>query len=344
MFEVLLVSCLAAGADCRTDRIPAGHDLAECRFTARALAADIGPPRSVQEYPCVPAGAGRPAMAMTLVAPGVFVHKGHHGADPDDANGGDLSNIGFIVGDKGVAVIDSGTHPGIGAGLMAAIRAETRLPVRWILLTHVHPDHSLGVRPLTADGGAVVAHRNYPTAMAMRASAYLANLERQGLTGLTEADIVMPDELVDGSRTIDLGGRELVLTAWQTAHTDNDMTVMDRATGTLFAGDLLFVDHTPVIDGSLKGWLAVMADLVQVDAHRAVPGHGPVVVDWPDGAAAQVRYLEAIAADTRAAIAAGMPMLDAIGIIGESARGPWLLFDRFNPRNATAAYQELEWE
>lgn len=344
MFEVLLVTCLAAGAECRTDRISGGPTLADCRVTARAVAADIAPPRRAQEYPCVSEGAARPTIALTMIAPGVFVHKGHHAPDPDGTNDADLANLGVVVGERAVAVIDTGTHPRVGAALLAAIRAETDLPVAWVILTHVHPDHVLGARPFVEAGATVVAHANYRQAMALRSAGYLAGLARSGLTDLSDRDIVRDVEPVGDVREIDLGGRELELRAHGTAHTNNDLTVFDRKTGTLFLGDLLFLDHAPAVDGSLTGWIQVMTDLAAHRAQMAVPGHGPVHVPWPDGAAPMRRYLDTIAADTRRAIAEGVPMVEAIGRIGAAERDNWLFFDQFNPRNASAAFQELEWE
>ncbi len=67
------------------------------------------------------------------------------------------------------------------------------------------------------------------------------------------------------------------LTAWSPpAHTDCDLTVLDEATGVLFAGDLVFLEHVPVLDGSLTGWLSVLQRLPQLQARIVVPGHGDV--------------------------------------------------------------------
>jgi glyoxylase-like metal-dependent hydrolase (beta-lactamase superfamily II) len=150
--------------------------------------------------------------------------------------------------------------------------------------------------------------------------------------------------LVEDELRLDLGGRILVLTAWPAAHTDNDLTVYDEATGTLFAGDLVFLDHVPALDGSLPGWLEALDRLAAIPAERVVPGHGPAAAPWPDALAPERRYLSTLAADVRALIAAGAPISEAPAKAAQGERGQWRLFDEFHARNVTAAFAELEWE
>jgi glyoxylase-like metal-dependent hydrolase (beta-lactamase superfamily II) len=119
---------------------------------------------------------------------------------------------------------------------------------------------------------------------------------------------------------------------------------MDTMTQTLFTGDLVFDDHAPALDGSLLGWQAVLTAMRGEPAARMVPGHGGPVLDWPGGADDLVRYLGVLEADTRAALADGLPLSAATGVIGLTETGNWRLFTLFNARNATVAYTELEWE
>ncbi|MBV8765533.1 MAG: MBL fold metallo-hydrolase, partial [Hyphomicrobiales bacterium] len=100
----------------------------------------------------------------------------------------------------------------------------------------------------------------------------------------------------------------------------------------------------PVLDGRLKGWLRLMDELAAIQAERAVPGHGPVSVAWPAALGDERRYLERLALDVRAAIAKGTPLPDAVKKAATAEKDRWALFGEYNARNATAAYQELEWE
>lgn len=284
-----------------------------------------------------------PATAIE-VAPGVFVRQGVHALIAPE-NGGGIANIGFVVGTQAVAVIDSGGSLRDGQRLRAAIRARTPLPIRYVINTHVHPDHIFGNAAFEADRPIYIGHRNLGRAMAARGAHYLAaNRLLLGEEAFAGTEIVAPTVTVDDSLTLDLGERRLVLTAYPTAHTDADLTVFDEASATLWTGDLLFLGHLPVVDGSLVGWLGVMERLAAVPAARAVPGHGPAQAPWPEALAPQWAYLSRLAADLRALIAAGESMGRAVGQVAQSERAKWLLFDEFNPRNATAGFAELEWE
>ena len=195
------------------------------------------------------------------------------------------------------------------------------------------------------DGTATFAgHRKLERALAVRAPFYLDAFKRLVGTAFDGARIVAPTLAVSGETEIDLGDRVLVLTAYRTAHTDNDLTVLDLRTGTLFSGDLVFVDRLPVVDGSLKGWIEVAAALRRVPAARVVPGHGPATAPWPDALDAQERYLQALLHDVRREIAAGSRIKTAIGRVALEERGRWVGFDRDHPRNVTASFTELEWE
>ncbi|MBC7583545.1 MAG: quinoprotein relay system zinc metallohydrolase 2 [Tardiphaga sp.] len=283
-----------------------------------------------------------PALAVDQIAPGVFVHAGRI-ALMDEANAGDIANLGFIVGRDAVAVIDSGGSVRVGRQLRAAIRQRTGLPVRYVIATHGHPDHVFGHAAFTGDGVIHVGHRQLPQALAQRGPHYLAAFRRLlGDALIDEVRIVAPTLLVENDTTLDLGGRTLALRAWPTAHSDSDLTVMDDATGTLFAGDLVFRGHIPVVDGSLRGWLGVMDELAALPANRVVPGHG-AVGEWPAVLADQRRYLQRLDADLRTLIAQGAP-LRAAQQAGAPEPSRWQLVDDYHARNATAAYSEIEWE
>ena len=160
---------------------------------------------------------------------------------------------------------------------------------------------------------------------------------------MDEVRIISPTVLVADALTLDLGSKTLTLRAWPAAHTDNDLSVFDEKSGTLFAGDLVFVTHTPVLDGSLRGWLAAIGDLDRLPAHRVIPGHGPVS-EWPAALADQRRYLQALLSDVRALVARGEPIRAAAATAAASERSRWQLFDDYNARNATTAFSEIEWE
>lgn len=283
------------------------------------------------------------ALPVQEIAAGVFVHEGRIALASSD-NDGAIANIGFIIGTQAVAVIDTGGSVREGRRLLAAIRARTGAPIRYVINTHGHPDHMFGNAAFVADGVQFVGHHRLPQAMATRGPFYLDSFRRiMGDALLNDVRIVPPTLLVNGSLALDLGERTVIIQAWPVAHSDNDVTVFDQDSKTLFAGDLVFIRHIPVLDGSIKNWLGILDDLAALPARRVVPGHGPVS-DWPGALADERRYLGTLATDIRRDVVGGRPIRQAAEQAAASERQRWQLFEDYNIRNATAAYSQFEWE
>lgn len=282
-------------------------------------------------------------LSVTEVTSGVFVHFGKHQL-PDKTNHGAIANIGFIVGDDCVAVIDTGGNPEQGYALKKAIQKTTKTPICYVINTHVHPDHIYGNIAFKQKGVIFFGHKKLARAMATRGEYYIDKALDQLDIQLTAKHLIPPDKPVKKHMSIDLGGRQLMLTAHPAAHTDNDLTVFDKKTGTLWMSDLLFIEHLPVIDGSLLGWLKELKRLEKKPYKLVIPGHGPVVTDWPKSMQAEKNYLQMLLTEIRQIIHNGGFIEEAIETVGHSEQHKWKLFDQFHKRNVTTAFAELEWE
>jgi len=292
-----------------------------------------------------PAGAVD-ALGVTEVAPGVFVHRGAY-EDVNPNNRGDIANIGFIVGEKGVAVIDTGNTLALGQALRAAVKARTGLPVLYVINTHGHPDHVFGNAAFKDDKPQFVGHEKLGKWVSFKAPYYVETLKTfVGEAAAQGAEAIAPGLTVKAGQThdLDLGGRTLTISGWAAAHTDNDITVLDSKTKTLWTGDLLFVDRVPALDGTILGWLKAIPELRKLAAERAVPGHGPASVPWPQALAAEERYLNVLVQDIRKIQKGHGTLEEAAKTAGMEEKGNWALFDDYNARNVTAAFVELEWE
>jgi len=104
---------------------------------------------------------------FTEVASGIFFRRGVD-QDATAANLGAIANIGFVIGRDAVAVFDPGGSFADGEHLLKAIRGRTRLPIRYVVLSHAHPDHVFGAQAFASEQPRFVGHEKLPGALAAR--------------------------------------------------------------------------------------------------------------------------------------------------------------------------------
>ncbi len=348
MFEILITACLIKDpAVCRDVLLP-GHEAeskVECTQNLQSAVENFAKnhPETyhISAKSCSKSGKTLP---FEGIAPGVFVHQGMI-SDAARDNRGDISNIGFVIGDNSIAVIDAAGSRLVAEEVYRAIRKHSALPISHVILTHMHPDHVLGASVFAEAGAKIVGSPNLRQALADRRQSYETAFGRLiGAADFIGSHIVMPDMVVDGEMTLDLGGRQLELRTWPQSHTNTDLTVLDRKADILFTGDLMFHRHAPALDGSLSGWQKVLDTMAGMKVTRIVPGHGGPVLPWPSSVKPMSQYLHVLETDTRSEIKKGTRLAEAVKVIAQSEAPNWQLFDLFNPRNATVAYSELEWE
>ncbi|MDO8988920.1 MAG: quinoprotein relay system zinc metallohydrolase 2 [Sideroxyarcus sp.] len=285
------------------------------------------------------------ALPVEKVAPGIYVHHGEH-KDIDVGYGGDICNSSFVIGSKGVAVIDTGGSPKVGAQLREAIRKVTQLPILYVINTHGHPDHVLGNAAFKQDNPVFVGHEKLAGFMQLRKEAYLRNQPLWVGADAAGSELIPPALAVaiGAAQEIDLGGRSLRFAAYPIAHSPADLSVFDTASNTLWSGDLLYIERTPALDGDLKGWLEVIEQLRGMPSARVVPGHGPVSENPGAALDDEKRYLTLLLGDVRAAIKRGDSLEHTIDTAVQPEQKKWVLFDVVNRRNIALVFPVLEWE
>ena len=281
---------------------------------------------------------------LVKIAEGIYLHPGRH-EDLSATNAGDIANIGFIVGNSSVMVVDPGGSFLVGARLKKAISSVTSLPISHVVYTHVHPDHIYGASAFQ-EVKDFVAHNKFQLGFAQRDGFYRERLDYlfDDASGATQSSEIPAATLViEKDLAIDLGGRMVQIRAHEVAHTDNDLTVFDERTQTLWASDLVFTERTPSLDGSLVGWLRVLDELEALAPALVVPGHGEPG-NWRQLVEPQREYLDTLLKEIRTYIANGSRLSDALKEVMVENAGQWQLYDLHHPSNITKAFTELEWE
>ena len=219
------------------------------------------------------ASAQAPALPFVLkeVGPGVYA-----AIDGPEHKAG--SNAGFVIGDDGVLVVDAFFTQDSARALVAEIRRLTAKPIRYVVNTHYHADHTGGDQVLRDAGAVIIAHRNVRGWVRTNNINLFGDRITPELKARIEA-LPLPDLVTDKDLTVWLGSRKIVVRT-VLGHTGGDLTISVPDARVLFAGDMLWRRIAPnLIDGSVKEWAATDADFMHLpDSPRTrfVPGHGDV--------------------------------------------------------------------
>jgi quinoprotein relay system zinc metallohydrolase 2 len=288
------------------------------------------------------------------IAEGVYVHYGkHENFYEKEDNIGDIANLGFIIGDQSIAVIDTGGSHQVGEALKLAIKKVSKKPIKYVINTHGHQDHIFGNSAFLSEEVTIYGHYNLRKFLQERGSQYVRQIVEAGDkvkgTSIIFPHIVIaetsPDEVkkLSNNITIDLGNRKLLLTSYPTAHTYSDATVFDLKTKVFFVGDLVQSERLPTMDGLVKNWIKVLNEIEKVDFKIMVPGHGKIQKD--NTALKQTRtYLQVLYDDVVDALKKDIPAEKVIETAGSSEKDKWILFDRVNPGNVFRTFLRYEWE
>lgn len=259
-------------------------------------------------------------------------------------------NAGFVVTADGVMVIDALASPMQGEQLVETIRSVTPQPIRWLVLTHHHPDHHFGAIALRRAGARVIAHPDVSTGVDEQSreaaeSVWTRVVGKAQMKGFAYADV--PDLPVTSTDTLRLGGETIVIGhPWRgPAHTTGDLIVWLPHERVLFAGDLLIEDGvTMVVDGSSRGLLTALDTLAGLDPGVVVPGHGAIPAE-PRALIARTRdYVTALRAAMRAAVEKHRSLNRALDSLPPADEGRPVSLHSRERRNANRVYLEVEKE
>ena len=289
--------------------------------------------------------------ASKELAPGLFLAS----------NLGEAGNVAFLTTPEGALVVDSGESEQQGRQVLELVRRQSPQPVRFLVLTHLHSDHTLGASVFPATT-LVAGQRGLGVAMekdlAWQLQAYPPHIEKvrteverkrtakdptlekdearlarnlAAFETVKSTHLRLPALEVDGSLELHLGGQTVELRSASPSHTGDSLVVRFPALRAAHFGDLIFAGSHPYIDARAGAdtahWIEVLEEARSWKLDVVIPGHGPCggreLID------AQIGYLKALRREVAAAIAAGATLEQASAGVRAAMR---------------AAYPDYQWE
>lgn len=225
-----------------------------------------------------PAAAGEfPEVRVEKINDRVYAMLGPTDA-PNRENRGYMNNNLVIIGNKGVILVDAGSHKAVAGHIDAAIKTVTTKPITHVLVTHHHPDHHLGLEYF---GDVKIIATEFCAKQIQDNGRGMANfMARSTGVNLRNATPVVPQTRIAprARQSMEIDGVKLELIATDTAHTDGDLMVWLPEDKVLAAGDILVHTINPNFrDGHLGKLIGVVDDILKMPFGTILPGHGPLM-------------------------------------------------------------------
>jgi cyclase len=290
-------------------------------------------------------------------------------------NLGESGAVAFLVTEEGVLVVDSGDTPANGRTIVEKIKSVTAKPIRYVVLTQYHGDHTLGLQSFPPDALIIAAanlprnqkrDEEYVKTTREKLSAQIAEirtvLQKMGneksaqrtaeeeRLKKTEAEIafyrdlrlVPPSVLVADKKILQLGGETVEIVFPGPAHTDDNAWVYFPGQKVLHMGDMIFNKLHPYIDwqagSNTANWIAQLKIAESLPVDKVIPGHGPLA--GKEVLAEQARYLTDLRARVAAEIKKGTSLEAMKKLLPQGPYAKWGFEDMW-PYAIEAVYREL---
>src|SRR5689334_1240429 len=252
------------------------------------------------------------------------------------------SNASFIVGTNGVAVVDTFVAAEPAKELLAEIRKVTNLPVRYVINTHYHLDHTGGNAVFAEAGATILAHRNARTWLHTENLKFFGANPKPEDKARVEA-LALPDVVYSDAVDLYLGSR-LIQVRYMLGHTGGDSVVIVPDANVIMAGDLVWQHHLPnLIDASTQPWIQSLDKLIaEHPSATFVSGHGDLatagdVRDFHD----YLITLRKDIAEAQSAGKSGQELVDAVTTELKDKYSNWGFYAHFISRNIQQTADEL---
>jgi len=216
------------------------------------------------------------AEGLTKVADNVYSYVDVKNGSPQNSFG---ANAGIVVGRDGILVIDTLTSAKEADRFIGDIRKVTDKPIKYVVDTHYHLDHSFGNAEFAKLGATIISQAADRKELVEKGEDTLKNASVLGLTeeDLRGTSIALPTLTFTDRMTIDLGGETAELIFIAPSHTPGSIMVLITGHKLLFTGDIVFTDFHPYLgEGDLTGWVKCLDYIQTMDVAAIVPGHGPL--------------------------------------------------------------------